>query len=370
MPGSGFPLRVRWRLDGIEFNTGPDEQGREWVIDKDTGWSGSPPVRDPQAQARTGTHGTWLATVYRDARSIRLDGWVYAPTFEARRDAEHQLAALCAEPGTTYELRCTEETGDLIATVTQDDTTLVTVQPGGHWLDFSVQLVAADPRKYSATEHTADAALPGDSVTGLDFTTDSGAGLDFTAGGGGGLDFGPQQHTGRATVTNAGTANSAPLLALTGPLTPPIVITRVGNGATITYRDPLTAAQRLVIDTDRRLVLLGGTSHRHRHRHRLARPVHPTRVHCGLRAAARRKPQHPSPPHPHLARRLVVSHNREESPARVDLPRWPGPLGRATAYRGARRALRARRAPGTGTGPDDGVGGRGAALAHRERGDR
>src|SRR6266498_4289925 len=167
MPASGLPLRVRWHLDGLTFNGASDNAGREWVIDKETGWSASPPVRNDQTQPRTGAHGGWPPRTYRDPRTIRLDGWVYAPTFEARRDAEHRLAALCAEPGREYELRCTEETGELLAHVVQDDTTLVTVRPGGFWLDFSLQLVAADPRKYGVVEETAETGLPGDSATGL-----------------------------------------------------------------------------------------------------------------------------------------------------------------------------------------------------------
>ncbi|MPZ83993.1 MAG: hypothetical protein GEV28_27815 [Actinophytocola sp.] len=262
MPASGLPLRVRWQLDDLVFNGPPDQAGREWVIDTETGWSASPPVRTDQAQPRTGAHGGWPPRTYRDPRTIRLDGWIYSPTWEARRDAEHHLAALCAEPGREYPLRCTEETGELLAHVTQDDTTLVTVRPGGRWLDFSLQLVAADPRKYSASEHAAETGLPGDSTTGLDFGTDP-SGLDFTSADAG-LDFGPQLVTGRATAANTGTADTAPTLTLTGPLTPPVTITRPDNGARITYRDPLDADDRLVIDTRIRTAYLGTASRRHR----------------------------------------------------------------------------------------------------------
>ena len=265
MPVSGLPLRVRWRLDGIEFNGPPDQSGREWVIEKETGWSASPPVRDPQAHTRTAAHGAWPTSTYRDPRTIKLDGWVYAPTWETRRDAEHQLAALCATPGQLSELIVTEETGDLLAHVAQDDTTLITVQPGGHWLDFSLQLTAPDPRKYTATEQTAETGLPSDSASGLDFAPGGGDGLDFAAGGGLGLDFGPQAVTGRATATNSGTADTAPRLTLTGPLVRPITITRRDNGHHATYNSPLDDGETLVIDTSRRLVLLHGTSDRRHH---------------------------------------------------------------------------------------------------------
>lgn len=258
---SGLPLRIRWTLDGHEFNGPPDPHGREWVIESETGWSSSPPTRNDQTQPRTGAHGGWPSRTYRDPRTIRLDGWIYAPTWEARRDAEHHLAALCAEPGSEYELTCTEETGELLASVTQDDTTLVTVRPGGRWLDFSLQLVAADPRKYTAAQQTAETGLPGDSVTGLDFGADDTAGLDFADAG---LDFGPQLVTGRATVVNAGTADTASTFTLTGPLAAPVTITRPDNDARVTYLDALTTDDRLVIDTRHRTAHLGTTSRRHR----------------------------------------------------------------------------------------------------------
>lgn len=259
---SALPLRVRWLLDGIAFNGPPDQQGREWVIESESGWSSSPPTRNDQTQTRTGAHGGWPSRVYRDPRSIRLDGWVWSPTWEARRDAEHRLAALCAEPGREYELTCTEETGDLLASVTQDDTTLVTVRSGGRWLDFSIQLVAADPRKYTVAEQTAETGLPSDSATGLDFGADT-TGLDFAAAETG-LDFGPQLVTGRATVANTGTADTAPTFTLTGPLAAPVTVTRPDTNARVTYLDPLRAGDRLVIDTRHRTVVLGTVNRRHR----------------------------------------------------------------------------------------------------------
>ncbi len=261
---SALPLRVRWLLDGIAFNGAADQLGREWVIDSETGWSASPPVRNDQTQPRTGAHGGWPPRTYRDPRTIRLDGWVYAPTWEARRDAEHRLAALCAEPGRKFELRCTEETGELLAHVTQDDTTLVSVRPGGQWLDFSLQLVAADPRKYTAVEHTAETGLPSESVTGLTFGMDDVGGLDFALAGSG-LDFGSQRDAGRATVANVGTADTAPGLALLGPLAPPVTVSRPDNPAgRLIYLDPLGENDRLVIDVRERTVRLGDVSRRHR----------------------------------------------------------------------------------------------------------
>lgn len=260
---TGLPLRVRWTVGDLTFNGSPDEEGREWVIESETGWSASPPVRKDQTQPRTGAHGGWPPRTYRDPRTIRLDGWIYAPTWEARRDAEHRLAALCAEPGREYRLACTEETGELLAHVTQDDTTLVSVRPGGLWLDFSLQLVAADPRKYSAIDQTTETALPGDSTTGLDFGTDDTIGLNFAVADIG-LDFGPQLSAGRATAGNTGTADTAPTFTLTGPFNPPVTITRPDNGARVTFHDPLDADERLVIDTRHRTVQLGSVSRRHR----------------------------------------------------------------------------------------------------------
>jgi hypothetical protein len=251
-------LRVRWVLDGLVFNDAPDPDGTEYVITAETGWSSSPPTRTTSTD-RTGAHGAYPAPVWSAARIIDLTGKAFASSWEARRRAEHRLAALASDPARLVELRCTEETGDLTAMVARADQTQVAIDPGGYSLSFALALRAPDPRKY-ADPRTTDGGLPLE-TSGLDFET--GGGLDYETKGG--LDFGTTTGLGRAVAANPGTADCAPLLGLFGPLTAPITITRTDTGATLTYLDSIPNGQFVTIDTAARTVLLGGATQR-RHR--------------------------------------------------------------------------------------------------------
>jgi len=147
-------MRVRWVLDGLVFNDDPDpDDGTEYVITTETGWSSSPPVRTTSTD-RTGAHGAYPAPVWSGARIVDLSGKVFAQSWEARRRAEHRLAALASDPARLVELRCTEETGDLTAMVARSDQTQVAIDPGGYSLSFALALRAPDPRKYANPQAT------------------------------------------------------------------------------------------------------------------------------------------------------------------------------------------------------------------------
>jgi len=248
-------LRVRWVLDGLVFNDDPGPDGSEYVVTTEAGWSSSPPVRTTSTD-RTGAHGAYPAPVWSGARIVDLGGKVFTPSWEARRQAEHRLAALASDPARLVELRCTEETGDLTAMVARSDQTQVAIDPGGYSLSFALALRAPDPRKYGDPLN-ADGGLPLE-AGGLDYET--GGGLDY--GTKGGLDFGMATGLGHAVAVNLGTADSAPVLQLLGPLTGPVVITRTDTGETLTYLNSVPSGQFVVIDVANRTVLLGGATQR------------------------------------------------------------------------------------------------------------
>jgi hypothetical protein len=243
-------LRVRWVLDGVVFNDDPDTDGTEYLITAETGWSSSPPVRTTSTD-RTGAQGAYPAPVWSGARIVDLTGKAFATSWEARRRAEHRLAALASDPARLVELRCTEETGDLTAMVARSDQTQVAIDPGGYSLSFALALRAPDPRKY-ADPHAADGGLPGE-TGGLDYETK------------GGLDFGTTTGLGHAVAANPGTADTAPVLSLFGPLTGPVTISRTDTGAALAYLDSISGSRFVTIDTAARTVLLdGATQRRHR----------------------------------------------------------------------------------------------------------
>lgn len=243
-------LRVKWMVDDLWFNDGVDAlDGTQWTVEAEEGWSGSPLDADT-------------------ARIVTLRGWVWAPTWEARRRAEKRLAALCldpARPERLWELRCTEETGDLSAWVRRDAAPIVTIRSGGYFLDFTLQLRAGDPRKYGASMSLP--VLPPQSSGGLPWTT----GLDWTSPSG--LSWGTVVSTGSIVLSNPGYADAPVRFVISGStvtgesLVNPQITAPVIDGL-LRYNDTLTTVAGVVpyveIDTNprRRTVLLGGTADR------------------------------------------------------------------------------------------------------------
>lgn len=236
---SGLPLTVRWELDGIVFNGPPDQAGREWVVTSDHGWSGSAPPR-PNRSARLWQDGSTRGRPFRNERIIRLDGYVACPTWEARREAEHRLAALCAGPA-LYPLVCHEETGSWVSWVELDDAVMVAIAPGGYDLDFSIQVAAPDPNRYSYTERSVSAGLVADAAPSTRYSM-------------------------RVTFRPGGNARAPLLIELAGPIDayPSLSLYDESDdgfsSSSIFYRNPtpIPAGTSLFIDTGRRTAYLTG----------------------------------------------------------------------------------------------------------------
>lgn len=233
----------RWYLDGLALNEGEDADGCGWAVDDESGWSDSPLSADRP-------------------RVIGLAGWVSAPTRQARLAAEKKLAAVCLDPTRPerlWELRCTEETGDLTAMVRRADKPLVVMDQGGYGLQFRLLLEAPDPRKYGSESMAS--AQPPVSSGGLDWVT----GLDWT----GGLGWGTVVSSGSIVLSNPGYADAPVKFVLTGSsvagedLVNPRITAPALDGLLL-YADTLTTGQTVEIDTHprRRTVLLGGTADR------------------------------------------------------------------------------------------------------------
>lgn len=255
-------MDVQWELDGLRFNNGIDSDGVEWVVESEIGWSGTSAPRTSRT-ARPGGHGSYEGPVYRSERIVELTCWAVADTWEARRRAEHRLAALCSEPKGLYPLLCTEEIGDLTAYVQLDDTIDPVIGRGGYSLRFAIQVAAPDSRKHGAWLSSGQVSLPTQPVGGLDATTVGG--LDATTVGG--LDAGGVGPTGLVSITNTGKAPAAPVITFYGPFTAPPELANVDTGEILRYTGTLGASEYVVINTDEytvddlppRSVLLGGT---------------------------------------------------------------------------------------------------------------
>lgn len=257
---TGLPVVEQWTLGGIVFNGAPGGDGIEYVASEVTGWSGSAPRRTAHTD-RPSTAGTYKQAAFYGGRSISITGWAYAPDVYTRRQVEHKLAALANESNTLYDLTCSEETGTLTAKVELDSPIDVVLNIDEHYLDFSFQLHAQDPRKYAASASTS-AALPSSSSSGLDFVTTGG--LDFVTTGG--LNFGTPGSNGLVSINNTGTAEMWPVITLTAvsaTVTNPI-ITNGNTGQVLAYTGTLSPGDVLVIDSSpySRSVKLNGSDRR------------------------------------------------------------------------------------------------------------
>ncbi len=263
-----------WTLGNLRLD--PDRRDRDgvlWFLAEEEGFFGAPATTGETAQ-RLNAHGGLRRPGWKTERTISLKGYAFAPDYPAQRRAVHQITALASEPDRPITVTCHSELGDLSCEVWLDDDVLTTpldiYNPG---IEFSVQVIAPDPRKYGARRNRWRADLPAiNTGDGLDFMSGTGVlglfslntvsnsnyyGLDFDDDGG--LKFGESNATGIMQLANAGTAPSWPVYTLYGPLQHP-VLTAVSGGQryTMRYEDTLSAGQRLVIDPTVPSVLLGG----------------------------------------------------------------------------------------------------------------
>lgn len=115
----------------------------------------------------------------------------------------------------------------------------------------AVQWVATDPRRYGMVLRSASTKLAAPIEGGLAFP------LAFP------LDFGPGLAGGTITLHNNGNTPASPVFEVIGPITGPI-ITCQETGARLLFRDDFTigTGQRLRIDTDTGVVMLGAANRR------------------------------------------------------------------------------------------------------------
>lgn len=264
LPG---PYGSTYTIDGVgPFNGAPATDGVELVVSALAGWDGSSPPITPHVQ-RPGSSGEFDLPVVSGARSIGVTGWLWVPTglpigvgIALRRQYEDKIAGICGGNALHTFLDTREDGSTRQAYVRLDSLIDVQVDPNSPYVsDFTLQLSAADHRKYAGTT-TATATLPTASG-GLDFAT--GGGLNFSPG----LNFGTAGSTGTVAVANPGNADTYPTItfaAAGGSLTNPSVTdTTTGQqlaftGLTLTGTDQLVIVQNPVM----RSVLLNGNGDR------------------------------------------------------------------------------------------------------------
>ncbi|WP_435108936.1 phage distal tail protein [Nocardiopsis synnemataformans] len=217
-----------------------DEHGVEWWIVSDEGWTGSPPPRVDLTD-RPQRHGAFDAPSYRTPRVITLEGVAIAPSRATKERAKDTFAALLADGSRLFPLVVREHTATRQVRVRLTDGSR-TRDTTPYAFEWSLQVTAPDPTRYSHQERRATTAPP-TRPPGLAFP------LAFPLG------FGEEQG-GRFTARNAGTIPTAPRWEITGPCVDPVVQHAV-TGEHLAFDITLRSGQRLDVDVDARTVLLG-----------------------------------------------------------------------------------------------------------------
>lgn len=256
-----------WTLEHITFHHSPDvrdAQGVQWILTKEEGFWGTP-GNNATLSPRLNKHGMYRSPGWKKERTVSLTGRCYHPDYAVLRQAEAEVLGLLSDPTTPGKLTCYSEIGELTCDVYLDDAILCTPldivsEPG---VEFSIQVVAPDPRKFSTETQTQTVGLPQDSGDGLDFTEvvapDSNPGLYFGVGSPTtGLTFGTFNGAGFMTLFNVGTAPASPQYIFYGPLTNPILTT--GTGYSMKYNGTLAAGEFLTVEPASPSVILNGTS--------------------------------------------------------------------------------------------------------------
>jgi hypothetical protein len=222
-----------------------DDDGVEWWVTEEDGWSGPPEIRLELA-SRPQRDGSFDAPSFRSARVITLGGTAIAPDPDGRERAKDRLAALLADGSRLADLLVRERTIERRARVRLSGQTKIADQTP-YSFAWSVQLTAPDPIRYGADDHVASCGLP-----------QPGHGLAFPLGWP--LTFG-EPSGGSLLLSNIGTVPTWPVWTITGPCDQPI-IRNASTGEWLAFGLRLAEGDSLLVDTAARTVRLGAASRR------------------------------------------------------------------------------------------------------------
>jgi hypothetical protein len=233
-----------YSVPGIDLEFGvTDQYGVTWLLNKVTGWDG-PDVQGGGVIPKSGDQGAWASPQYYQARQPTLIVTAMAPT-QWHRDAARALLQQVVPVSDLATFRYDEPISK--KALVRRSGKITETYPDLYAVQFTIPLVAPDPRKYATQGSTVTFSPAASGVTGgirLPVT------LPFT--------LPAKQASGAAAVTNAGNFETRPVITITGPITAP-VLTNVTTGQSVSYSTlTVMAGQQLVVDFLAQLATLGG----------------------------------------------------------------------------------------------------------------
>lgn len=228
--------------------TDVDSDGIQWGVTGLDGWGASAGTISPQQKPRQ--DGAWAGWSYRKPRSIVLSGQAVLPSSDTATLAVDKLVSAASLDETT--LTIVESGASRYATVRRDGEVVAKWTPGaGLIFDWSVQLVAVDPRKYGTTL-TSSTNLP---------STSGGLTIPYTIP----YQITSTQVSGQVSLTNLGNVTGPVTLRIDGPCVGPS-ITHVGAGGlahTVALAGySMGSGEFLTVDMEARTVLAQGQASR------------------------------------------------------------------------------------------------------------
>lgn len=222
-----------------------DANGVAWLLKSVTGWDGPPTVG--QVIQRSADHGGWASAQYYGPRLITLNILASAPDQATRDLAKEQLVQAC--PVSDLATFTYNEPVPKQAFVRQNGSASIQMTyPTLCDVEFSIPLVAPDPRKYSTIPLLATATLPAPVINPLTFPVTLPIGFPGST---------PPIDS-AVTCVNSGTFETRPVITVAGPVSSPSVVNAVtAQAITFTGLD-LAATDQLIISTDARQAFLNG----------------------------------------------------------------------------------------------------------------
>lgn len=218
-------MGVRWGIDYIDGLDGLDDTG--------------------EVEQNPGDHGGWATPAFYRPRELEVIGWLVSPAWAFTSTAINQLKSAVPIQSLT----------DLVVSIPGEPDRLYRVKQSGKPLfkregrhcNYSLSLVAPDPRSYSVDATVVSTGLPQSS---------GGLTVPFTLP----VSINATVASGVLTVTNEGDMPTSPVLRVTGPC-PPFTL-RHNSGRTLSYSQPVPAGRYIELDTANRTALEDGTAPR------------------------------------------------------------------------------------------------------------